>query len=92
VVSCPGKKYASAAANATRNSSLSLFGCNVQTATPFVHGGKGHLVIAYGAQNFTAFGRVANTVANQGMGIVFTSVEPGDQAILEKWMEQLRSE
>jgi hypothetical protein len=34
-------------------------------------------------------GQVAHAEA-KGMGIAFTSMQPNDQVILEKWMEQLR--
>ncbi|PYU23378.1 MAG: hypothetical protein DMG32_16310 [Acidobacteria bacterium] len=72
-------------------SELSLFGCYVETATPFAHGARGRLIIAHKAQKFTTFGKVAYTVANEGMGIVFTLMESHDQAILEEWMDQLRT-
>src|SRR5207302_7223247 len=72
-------------------SEMSLLGCYVKTATPLAHGARGRLIIAHKAQKFTTFGKVAYTVANEGMGIVFTLMESHDQAILEEWMDQFRT-
>lgn len=76
---------------AGRTRDLSLFGCYVETPMPFVRGAKGRFVVAYGDQTFTAFGKVAHVVANEGMGVVFTSVEERDQETLEGWMDRLRN-
>lgn len=69
---------------------LSLFGCYVETAAPFSCGVKVQVSITHHSQKFTALGKVAHAIANNGMGIAFTSVESSDQTILEEWMEQLR--
>jgi hypothetical protein len=69
---------------------LSLFGCYVETTSPLNQGVKAQLSITHSGQKFTAIGKVAHAVANKGMGISFTSLQPNDQMILEKWMEQLR--
>jgi hypothetical protein len=37
-----------------------------------------------------ALGKVAYTRSEVGMGITFTQIEPNDQLILEKWVEELR--
>jgi len=38
-----------------------------------------------------ALGRVSYTTSEGGMGITFTHIEPKDQLILERWMEELRN-
>ena len=70
-------------------SNLSLFGCYVEAGTPFSRGVNVQLTITHNAQKFTVLGKVAHGEA-KGMGISFTSIQPNDQMILEKWMEQLR--
>ena len=40
--------------------------------------------------NFAALGRVSYTTSEGGMGVAFTRIEPNDQLILEKWVEELR--
>ncbi len=37
-----------------------------------------------------ALGRVSYTTSDGGMGIAFTQIEPTNQLILEKWVEDLR--
>jgi hypothetical protein len=44
-----------------------------------------------GAAQITALGKIAYSVADKGMGIVFSKIEPSDQVILEKWLDQLRN-
>jgi hypothetical protein len=74
-----------------RTSDLSLFGCFVKTTTPFPRGTMVRLRMNRGAAQITAFGKIAYSVADRGMGIVFSKIEPSDQAILEKWLDQLRN-
>ena len=69
---------------------LTLFGCYVETVAPFTPGAKVRLTITHKGQKFTVLGKVAHAVASKGMGISFTSTQPNDDAILEKWVEQLR--
>ncbi len=38
---------------------------------------------------FTARGRVVFLFPNMGMGVMFTSVPASQQAVLEKWLEEL---
>ena len=73
-----------------RTSDLSLFGCRVETHKPFPTGAKVRIRIAHRSANFVALGRVAYTTSEVGMGITFTQIEPNDQLILEKWVEELR--
>lgn len=70
-------------------SNLSLFGCYVETPTPFSRGINIELTITHSGQKFMVLGKVAHA-ESKGMGISFTSMQPNDQVILEQWMEQLR--
>jgi hypothetical protein len=75
-----------------RTRDLSLFGCRVDTLRPFPQGTKVKIRIAHRSANFEALGRVAYVRPNAGMGIVFTSIEPNDQLVLEKWIAELRDQ
>ena len=46
--------------------------------------------IVHRSANFVALGRVSYATAEGRMGIAFTQIEPNDQLILEKWVEELR--
>jgi PilZ domain len=71
---------------ATLARNLSLFGCFVATATPFVAGTKVRLRITHRGATFAAVGRVAYASAAEGMGIAFGEVEARDRAILDTWL------
>jgi PilZ domain-containing protein len=75
-----------------RTRDLSLFGCHVDTQKPFPQGTKLKVRIAHRSANFEALARVAYVRPNAGMGIVFTSIDPNDQLILEKWIAELRDQ
>jgi hypothetical protein len=66
-----------------RTKDLNLYGCGVSTATPFPVGTRVMLKMAYGREKITAFGKVIYGRPDIGMGIVFTTVEPGDPQLLE---------
>jgi hypothetical protein len=69
---------------------LSIFGCFVETPTPFPHGTKVRIRINYHGATFVALGCVSN-LRSTGMGLRFSTVEPAHQQTLEKWLGQLRS-
>jgi hypothetical protein len=71
---------------ATLARNLSLFGCFVTTATPFVTGTKVRVRITHQGTTFAALGSVAHTLASEGMGIAFGGIEPRDRAILDTWL------
>ena len=73
-----------------RTSDLSMYGCRVETNTPFPTGAKVRIRIAHRSANFLSLGRVSHTTSDGGMGIAFTQIEPNNQLILEKWVEELR--
>jgi hypothetical protein len=74
-----------------RTSNLSLFGCHVESAQPLEPGATVSVNIAHAAENFRALGRVAYAKAGVGMGIVFTTIQPSDQLVLEEWIDELRT-
>src|SRR6266849_8006927 len=71
-------------------SDLSLFGCHVETENLLPTGTTLMLRIIYAGANFIALGKVAYALYRVGMGIAFTEIEPSNQLVLEKWIEQLR--
>jgi len=75
-----GKQIATLARN------LSLLGCFVVTATPFVTATKVRLRIAHRGATFAALGCVAYASASEGMGIAFGEVEARDRAVLDTWL------
>jgi PilZ domain len=58
---------------------LTLFGCFVETMTPFSEGTKVRLRISHGGMNLVAQGNVAYSRPNSGMGIAFIMIEQGSQ-------------
>src|SRR5207245_383999 len=66
---------------------LSRFGCFVQTAEPYPKGTRVHIEVAEAGTRFVASGAVAY-VTGKGMGVVFSLVEPDNQAILENWLSR----
>ena len=68
-------------------SELSRFGCFVQTPSPFPQGTRIHIEMVQEGTTFVGFGNVAYATG-EGMGIVFSMVEPDNEAILEKWLAQ----
>jgi hypothetical protein len=68
---------------------LNLYRCGVSTATPFPAGTKVMLKMVYGREKITAFCIVIHGRPDFGMEIVFTTVEPKDQKLLEDWVTEL---
>lgn len=71
---------------------VSLFGCSVATTNSLPIGAKVRLRITHRGCHFTALGRIVYVRPYLEMGIVFTQVEDNDQATLEKWVSELRSQ
>ena len=66
---------------------LSRFGCFVQTAKPYPRGTRVHVELTDGGDVFTASAAVAYVTA-EGMGVVFSMVEPDKYEILAKWLSR----
>jgi hypothetical protein len=72
-------------------SDLSAFGCFVATPAPFSKDTRVRVKITHSRAKFSALGKVAYTKPKKGMGIVFAGINPLDQAVLEKWLDELRN-
>lgn len=70
-----------------QTSELSPLGCFVQTLKPYPKGTRVHIEIADAGITFVASGVVAYVTA-EGMAVVFSTVEPADQKILENWLSR----
>ncbi len=66
---------------------LSRFGCFVQTIKPYPRGTRVHIELAEAGTTFVASGMVAY-VTDEGMGIVFSTVESEDYEVLAKWLSR----
>jgi PilZ domain len=75
-----------------QTSDLSLFGCRVDTVKPLPAGTRVRIRISYRSEDFDALGIVVHTRQNQGMGILFTRIEPSGQSILDKWIAERRNQ
>jgi len=76
-----------------RTSDLSAGGCFLDMLNPSPEGTEIAVRISHADATFTARGRVVFLFPNMGMGVMFTSVPASQQAVLEKWLEELsRSE
>ena len=74
------------AKGSARTSELSISGCFIDTRDPAPAGTELWIRISQRNSTFTAFGRVISTVPNTGMSIAFTSIEPNQLSVLEKWL------
>lgn len=69
---------------------ISVFGCRVNISPPWLTGSKVRLRIFHRGAVLSALGAVANVRLKGGMGVVFTKIEEKQQAVLEKWLTELR--
>jgi PilZ domain len=72
-----------------RTSDLSISGCFLDMLNPSPEGTAIRISISQGDTKFTALGRVVFILPNLGMGVSFTSVEPSQLAVLQKWLAEL---
>ena len=70
-----------------QTSELSRFGCFVQTVKPYPQGTRVHIEMTEGGNTFVASGVVAY-VTDDGMGIVFSTVESENYEVLAKWLSR----
>lgn len=69
---------------------LSVFGCFIETPSPFPRDTRVRIRINHRGATFVALGYVSN-VRSTGMGIRFSTIEPAHQQTLENWLAQLRT-
>jgi hypothetical protein len=74
----------------TRVRDLSQQGCYVDTNSALSLGTVTDVRITKGAQLFEAQARVVYSRANQGMGLMFTAIEPEHIRTLETWLAESR--
>jgi c-di-GMP-binding flagellar brake protein YcgR len=74
----------------TRVRDLSQQGCYVDTNNALPLGTVTDIRITKGAQLFEARARVVYSRASQGMGLVFTTIEPEQLRTLETWLAESR--
>ena len=72
-----------------RTSDLSSGGCFLDMLNPSPEGTEIRVRISHASATFTAVGRVVFVVPNMGMGVVFSSVEDNQLAVLEGWFSKL---
>lgn len=70
---------------------ISLFGCRLVPGNSLSTATRVRVQMTHKGEVFEAFGRVANTRADSGLGIFFTKVEDRHQLTLEKCIAELRS-
>ena len=71
---------------------LSLFGCQVRTDQVWAAGTKVRIRIAHNGGTFAALAAVANVRREAGMGIIFKRIEPKEQALLDRWIAEIRAQ
>jgi hypothetical protein len=72
-----------------RTSDLSVGGCFLEMLNPSPDGTEIRVRISHANTTFTALGRVVFLFPNMGMGVMFTNVDANQQAVLQKWLEEL---
>jgi hypothetical protein len=72
-----------------KTSDISLGGCFLDMLNPTPQGTDVRVRISHEGATFTAPSRVVFVLPNMGMGVVFKSVEPSQQAILQQWIARL---
>lgn len=72
-----------------KTSDLSAGGCFLDMLNPSPEGSEIRVRISHENSTFTALGKVVFVFPNMGMGVMFTSVEADQQAVLQKWLAEL---
>jgi hypothetical protein len=75
-----------------RISDLGREGCYVDTISPFVPGTSVLIRVMKNDKAFSAKAIVLYATLGMGMGVKFTSVEPSEVPVLEKWLAELTGE
>ena len=74
------------AKRSARTNELSISGCFIETRNPVPAGTELWIRISHRNSTFTAFGCVISVIPNAGMSVAFTSMEPNQLSVLEKWL------
>jgi len=68
---------------------LSVGGCFLDLLNPPPERTEIRVRISHASTTFTALGSVVFVFPNLGMGVMFTSVEADQRAVLQKWLSDL---
>ena len=72
-----------------RSGDLSIGGCFLDMLNPSPEGTEIRVRVSHANATFTTLGRVVFVFLNMGMGVVFTSVEDNQLAVLQEWLSKL---
>jgi hypothetical protein len=75
--------------NNAKTGDLSFGGCFLDMLNPSPEGTDIRVRISHASTTFTALGRIVFVFPNMGMGVVFTSVEDNQLAVLQEWLSKL---
>src|ERR1700680_4068318 len=75
-----------------RTSDLGREGCYVDTISPLEIGTNVSIRIMKDNKAFSTKAMVLYSTLGMGMGVIFTSVEPGELPVLENWLAELSGE
>ena len=75
-----------------RSSDLSPNGCYIDTMSPYTAGTAVRIRLKHGLHQFEAIAAVRYSLLSMGMGLEFTEISPENQAVLRRWMAELRGE
>jgi hypothetical protein len=75
-----------------RTSDLSGGGCYVDTTTPLAVDTTVKMRLTKDKRSFTVEARVVYSLPGMGMGLAFTSADPGQVAVLKRWIGELSGE
>jgi hypothetical protein len=68
---------------------LSRFGCFLRTSTILPVGASLNLRITHNGAEYSTSGKVVHTVSGEGVGIMFTAADPGDEELLDSWLVEI---
>jgi hypothetical protein len=72
-----------------RTGGLGLGGCYVDTLNPFPMGTEAKIRIYRGNETFEARAKVVYSLNGMGMGLAFTSIDPKQLHLFQKWLPEM---
>jgi len=75
-----------------RTGDLGLGGCYVDTLNPFPVGTETKIRIFRGNETFEARAKVVYSLNGMGMGLAFTSIDPKQMQLFQKWLPEANAE
>jgi PilZ domain len=74
-----------------RTSDVSLLGCFMHTTRALTPGTEIRLQLTYGGATLDAAAAVARSEPSMGFGVAFSKLKPGQQTLLQTWLEGFAS-